>query len=912
MLGPAEARNIIVEYEMFTLREGKRRSAGNQTFSRPNARYYTPKFHVLLASYESVMQEETLLRGIAWETMIIDEAHRLKNVQSKLFQTVLPFKSHNRILLTGTPLQNNLAELFNLLSFLHPDEFGSSEDFVSRFSSLNESETISELHRILAPHLLRRVKKDVMSGIPPKAELIVPIEMSPTQKILYKACYTRNYTLLKSGGAILNMNNLLMDLRKICNHPFLISSNIDENSPSYREELVNQSAKLVFLDQILPKLQERGHRVLIFSQMTSMLDVVQEYMSIRSYESLRLDGNIRGSERQTLIDRFNAKGSKIFCFLISTKAGGLGINLATADTVIILDPDWNPHNDLQALARAHRIGQKKSVLIYRLVTRSSVEERIVQKAKEKLLLEHIVVRKSDASGKAGLKQEEIEEILKFGAAALFSDEDAGDGNLPGSQPTPVSLMDDATLEKLLDRSQATNDEQVDQVDNHYLQSFKVPSFLSRNQDTAKEAEVKAKARDSHMKRDFWEQLLGSHISVDAPLDAIQYGIDESLGKGKRQRRLVNYFGTATGRNADTQQSSESSSDDDEEALPEVDSSSSEAASLDVIEDEVAVESKKKKQADAKISKPKEPQSVNQHELSAAKKFGKKQRLGTNTEENEPQDAVAALTQKYIDYQEVFCVDGEWITFGLSKLERSVFQTSILIYGRMDDFLKVYTVMIKRFHFMNHKNLRRYTDLFLMHLAEPETSSSTFQDGLPKEGFDRRRILARLAMLDLIEKKVKESERLGQFNIVDQDRSRICHYWQTCQHWTKIYDYYLLAGVVRFGYGRWSVILKETGPKFMEVAVLEASKIVAETLGVALTASKVYEYVQERMMLVELALYFEWERSEFKPQPSIYQFSQAWSQPHVPSNTPVPSTRPNPELSFIPSSMRSSTEIYRPV
>lgn len=193
----------------------------------------------------------------------------------------------------------------------------------------------------------------------------------------------------------------------------------------------------MLLDKLLVRLKETGHRVLIFSQMVRMLDILAEYLSYRHLPFQRLDGSIKGDIRRQALEHFNAEGSQDFCFLLSTRAGGLGINLATADTVIIFDSDWNPQNDLQAQARAHRIGQKNQVNIYRLVTKGSVEEDIVERAKRKMVLDHLVIQRMDTTGRTVLdkkaknaaipfNKDELTAILKFGAEELFKDEPGAD------------------------------------------------------------------------------------------------------------------------------------------------------------------------------------------------------------------------------------------------------------------------------------------------------------------------------------------------------------------------------------------------------------------------------------------------------------------------------------------------------
>lgn len=302
------------------------------------------------------------------------------------------------------------------------------------------------------------------------------------------------------------------------------------------------SGKLVILHKMLRKLKDEGHRVLIFSQMTQMLDILEDFLEAEGYKYERIDGSITGSIRQEAIDRFNAPGAQQFVFLLSTRAGGLGINLATADTVFIYDSDWNPHNDTQALSRAHRIGQQNKVMIYRFVTRNSVEERITQVAKKKMMLTHLVVRPGLGSSKvnAAMSKQELDDILKFGTEELFKEDE-------GKESETIHY-DDKAIDELLDRSQE-GIEQKEMWANEYLSSFKVASYVTKETENEEEAELAAaaaaeaaaaKEREEKDDPQYWEKLLGVHY--------IQYqeNITRSLGKGKRLRKQVNYMDSATG------------------------------------------------------------------------------------------------------------------------------------------------------------------------------------------------------------------------------------------------------------------------------------------------------------------------------------------------------------------------------
>eukprot|EP00054_Salpingoeca_dolichothecata_P027756 m.205042 g.205042 ORF g.205042 m.205042 type:complete len:1100 (+) comp26041_c0_seq2:232-3531(+) len=469
------------------------------------------KFHVLLTSYQMVLSDAVALGSIKWQILAVDEAHRLKNSNSKFFKQLEQYHSDFRLLLTGTPLQNNLEELFHLLSFLSPESFNSLEKFQDEFADVSKEEQIDRLHNMLAPHLLRRMKTDVLKDMPEKSEFIVCVDLAPLQKEYYKHILTRNFQALNkgSGQRQVSLLNIMAELKKCCNHPFLFEAarreseaastdgpNLPDREGSYAWNLIHGSGKLALLDKMLLKLHKDGHRVLIFSQMTRLLDILEEYLQLRNFQFERIDGRVTGSERQERIDRFNAPNAPQFCFLLSTRAGGLGINLATADTVMIYDSDWNPHNDIQAFSRAHRLGQSNKVMIYRFVTRKTVEERIVELAKKKMMLTHLVVRSGMGSskGKALLSKSELDDILKFGTADLFKDDE--DFKESTIQQRGYALpearegiyYDDAAINNLLDRSQEGL-VQKEQLANEYLKSFKVASFATQTQeDSAPEEE----------------------------------------------------------------------------------------------------------------------------------------------------------------------------------------------------------------------------------------------------------------------------------------------------------------------------------------------------------------------------------------------------------------------------------------
>ncbi|WEW61620.1 ATP-dependent DNA helicase Hrp3 [Emydomyces testavorans] len=380
--GNEASRNIIKEYELLVDGSVKR-----------------PKFHVLLTTYEYVLVDASFLSQIKWQFLAVDEAHRLKNRDSQLYAKLVEFKSPSRLLITGTPVQNNLGELSALMDFLNPGVIEIDEDM--DLSSEAASFKLAELTKAIQPFMLRRTKSKVESDLPPKSEKIIRVHLSDVQLEYYKNILTKNYAALNQGakGQKQSLLNIVMELKKASNHPFMFANAEDRilQGSTRRDDalraLITSSGKMMLLDPLLAKLKNDGHRVLIFSQMVRMLDILADYMDARGFAYQRLDGTIAAGPRRLSIEHFNAPDSTDFAFLLSTRAGGLGINLMTADTVILFDSDWNPQADLQAMARAHRIGQTKPVSVYRLVSKDTVEEEVIERARNKLLLEFITIQR---------------------------------------------------------------------------------------------------------------------------------------------------------------------------------------------------------------------------------------------------------------------------------------------------------------------------------------------------------------------------------------------------------------------------------------------------------------------------------------------------------------------------------------
>ncbi|KAF2830831.1 hypothetical protein CC86DRAFT_367491 [Ophiobolus disseminans] len=386
------------------------------------------RFDVCITSYEMILREKTHLKKFAWEYIIIDEAHRIKNEESSLAQMVRLFNSRNRLLITGTPLQNNLHELWALLNFLLPDVFGDSSAFDDWFSQQGaDSDTVvQQLHKVLRPFLLRRVKADVEKSLLPKKEINLYVGLSDMQVSWYKKILEKDIDAVNGGAGTkeskTRLLNIVMQLRKCCNHPYLFEG--AEPGPPYTtdEHLVNNAAKMVMLDRLLKRMKAQGSRVLIFSQMSRVLDIMEDYSVMRGYQYCRIDGSTAHEDRIAAIDDYNREGSEKFLFLLTTRAGGLGINLTSADIVVLFDSDWNPQADLQAMDRAHRIGQTKQVYVFRFVTEGAIEEKVLERAAQKLRLDQLVIQQGRAQqpAKNAASKDELLTMIQHGAEKVFN------------------------------------------------------------------------------------------------------------------------------------------------------------------------------------------------------------------------------------------------------------------------------------------------------------------------------------------------------------------------------------------------------------------------------------------------------------------------------------------------------------
>lgn len=755
-VGSASARAVIREYEFYFPKKHKKNTKKKSSETTSQSKQDRIKFDVLLTSYEMINMDAATLKSIKWESMIVDEGHRLKNKDSKLFSTLKLFESNHRILLTGTPLQNNLDELFMLMHFLDAGKFGSLEEFQEEFKDISQEEQISRLHRMLAPHLLRRVKKDVMKELPPKKELILRIELSSMQKEYYKAILTRNYQILtRKGGAQISLINVVMELRKLCCHPFMLEGVEPDDTGEFNKQLLESSGKLQLLDKMMVKLKERGHRVLIYSQFQHMLDLLEDYCNYKKWQYERIDGKVGGAERQIRIDRYNAKNSSRFCFLLSTRAGGLGINLATADTVIIYDSDWNPHADLQAMARAHRLGQTNKVMIYRLIARGTIEERMMQMTKKKMVLEHLVVGRLKAQN---INQEELDDIIRYGSKELFADDNDEAGK------SRQIHYDDAAIERLLDREQVGNEEAMvdDEPEDGFLKAFKVANFEyideveARAEAEESVADLENKSNASNIDRtSYWEDLLHDRFEV--------HKVEElnAMGKGKRSRKQM-----------------VSVEEDDLAGLEDI--------SSDGEDDNYEAEFTDGETAPAGVQTSRKP------------------RKRARSDPSEP----------------LPLMEGEGRSFrvlGFNQNQRALFVQILMRFGVGDFDWMEFTPRLKQ---KSYEEIKEYGMLFLSHIAEDITELPTFSDGVPKEGLRIQDVLVRIAVLMLMREKVKAFSRPAGLHLFADDVIARFPGLRGGRLWKEEHDLLLLKAVLKHGYGRWQAIVDDKDLRIQEVICKE--------------------------------------------------------------------------------------------
>jgi non-specific serine/threonine protein kinase len=368
-------------------------------------------YDLVITTYPLVRIDRHQLRRIAWHFLILDEAQYIKNPSASTTQSVKSLPSAHRLVLTGTPTENRPLELWSLFDFLMPGYLGTHEHFRSTIEKAivegaGDSETLSLLKARIGPFILRRTKQEVEKDLPPKIETELRVHMTASQQELYNQIIQevrpKVFAEVEKKGikaSSVSILAALLRLRQVCNHPCSIDA--------FRAMTEYDSGKFHLFQSLLQEAVDNGRKVLIFSQFRDMLRIIREWFDSLNFSYLYLDGST--TDRQTLIDRFNNDESKRL-FLISLKAGGTGLNLTAADTVILYDPWWNPAVENQAIDRAHRIGQQKAVNVYRLVTENSIEQHIFKLKERKDSLFNNLIGET-GSGALNLSRDDLEKMF---------------------------------------------------------------------------------------------------------------------------------------------------------------------------------------------------------------------------------------------------------------------------------------------------------------------------------------------------------------------------------------------------------------------------------------------------------------------------------------------------------------------
>lgn len=535
--GSSEDRDLIRRYEMvFEPDRPQQVLSFNQLFlkkccPKKVGRLDSPwMIDVLITTPEMLIADDYIeLSAIRWEILVVDEAHRLKNYNSKLAVSLRDqrFTFEHKLLLTGTPIQNSVDEFWSILNLVDAEQFADKDEFLKKYGDMKSKENVDQLHEEIRPYILRRLKEDVEKSVPQKSETLIEVELTVHQKKWYRALYEKNIGFLRrnkkkalDGPAL---TNLAMELRKCCNHLFLVNGAEEEfrrehtasgTTLSEGDFLSKASGKLVLLDKLLPRLKEEGHRVLIFSQFKIMLDILEDYLHARSMKFERIDGSITGRKRQQAIDRFQSSvsnGKELpFIMMLSTRAGGVGINLTAADTCIIFDSDFNPQNDLQAQARCHRIGQTKEVKVYRLLTRKTYEMQMFHMSSLKMGLDQVVLKGFESGGnEACLSKDEVEKLLRHGAYDIFNEDKNGRGDAESNDFVQQDI--DSILQR---RSRVVNYDNTGSGSNAAGGTFSKARFTSGTKGAATTENGEVQEDVDIEDPEFWTKMLGESSAID--------------------------------------------------------------------------------------------------------------------------------------------------------------------------------------------------------------------------------------------------------------------------------------------------------------------------------------------------------------------------------------------------------------
>lgn len=391
--------------------------------------------HIIITTYVGLRIHADKLLNVNWAYTVLDEGHKIRNPDSDISLTCKKLQCYNRVILSGTPIQNNLVELWSLFDFIFPGRLGTLPVFQQQFVQpiniggyANATNTQVQtgyrcavaLRDLISPYLLRRVKSDVAKDLPKKKEMVLFCKLTQFQRNKYlEFLHSDELTQIKGGKRHVLYG--IDILRKICNHPDLLDRDVKKDTMSYGDP--KRSGKMQVVKQLLKLWKYEGHKTLLFTQSRQMLDILEEFIKFKDPELsdiryLRMDGTTNISNRQDLVDRFNNEEYEVF--LLTTRVGGLGVNLTGANRIIIFDPDWNPSTDLQARERAWRIGQKREVSIYRLMISGTIEEKIYHRQIFKQFLMNKVL--TDPKQKRFFKTNELQDLFSLGGEEGYSTE----------------------------------------------------------------------------------------------------------------------------------------------------------------------------------------------------------------------------------------------------------------------------------------------------------------------------------------------------------------------------------------------------------------------------------------------------------------------------------------------------------
>ncbi|GAA5924790.1 uncharacterized protein JCM15063_005733 [Sporobolomyces koalae] len=519
--GDAESRRIVENFEMF---------ADNGDL----------KTHVVITTYEALKNHANVLaRCTRWDCLVIDEGQALKSGETnKLWAGLGKLRVGMKILLTGTPLNNNLRELYNLLNFLAPEEFANVAALSDPTLEMTK-ERVDRIREDLRPYMLRRTKDQVLN-LPPLGEFVVPVHLTLLQRQLYRGILEKNSAAIlsivnnagknKTKAKTTATTNTLMTLRKIVCHPYLHVPELDPGNTVPAQEafrqLTDASAKLVLLEKMLPRLREKGHKVLIFSQFKIVLNKLGAFLDGIGTKWLRLDGDTPQLDRQRDVDRFNDPASPYSVFILSTRAGGVGLTLTSADVVILFDQDFNPFQDMQAIARAHRIGQKNPVRVFRLVVKGTCEEKILASGRKKQGLEHLIIQKIDARDD---ETEDVAGALQYGAQAILETDDA-------EAEKAAQRYTDAEIDELLSKTA----EPLNEAAQENAGAFATAQVWVSEKGGLGDVDAIGQVEAAEDLGGFWDRIVAKEAQKEQEKTMADEDAAFAAGRSRRAKKAVNY------------------------------------------------------------------------------------------------------------------------------------------------------------------------------------------------------------------------------------------------------------------------------------------------------------------------------------------------------------------------------------